>query len=775
MSKANERNVKETTQTIQLKLDLGDEDNLESSSLENKKSLIEEKSKETLVSKETLDEGTQTLLDNKKEPKEKLSKFEKRQNRRKKEEALLNMRGIPKYFLLLIVETLFIFLSEMIVKVLIGSFTVDYTILRIFLSSFAFGLILTLLTNNLPNKLRRGILIILDFFIVFYAWLQIGFLNFLGSFMSVGNAEQGTKAIEYILDFLHSYHPLVHTVFIPFIGLIVYFIFERNLTRDGFDKKIPFKTLAVDTFLLSGLGLLGLLYYATLDLDFMQNKYQMVPNKELIRNPDNASIAIRNFGMTMYFILDINNNFLNIGSSDYTVPSENKGNDSDGETTDYTREIDNEAWKSLIKAETNADYKALNDYFYNQKIVDKNEYTGLFEGKNLIMIMLESISEPLFHEEFKEYFPTFYKLYNEGITAVNNYSPMNNCGTGESERTSQTSVYSIETTCTVNTYRKNEYRQALLNIFKDNDYYTSTYHDFNNKYYDRKTFEYKFGATKYFNADDLGIAISSQYSEWPSDYEFMKLALPKFIDEEKFASYMITVTAHTPYIFDSEMGRKNIELFKDTDFDLATKRYLSKAKEADLALEYLLEELEKSGKLDDTVIVIFGDHYPYALSDKSYQAIAPYDISINNEVDRTPFIIYNSETEPEKVSKYTSPMDYTPTLLNLFGLEYDPRLYMGNDIFSDYTDYVLFQDNSWQNANGFYSSSKGEFLPNEGVNILSDEEIIAINKEALNKRQMSELAIKKDYFAYLFKYFDEYKKIEDEKEKDDALNDEEET
>ena len=100
VSKANERNVKETTQ----------------------KSLIEEKSKETLVSKETLDEGTQTLLDNKKEPKEKLSKFEKRQNRRKKEEALLNMRGIPKYFLLLIVETLFIFLSEMIVKVLIGSF-----------------------------------------------------------------------------------------------------------------------------------------------------------------------------------------------------------------------------------------------------------------------------------------------------------------------------------------------------------------------------------------------------------------------------------------------------------------------------------------------------------------------------------------------------------------------------------------------------------------------------------------------------------------------------
>ena len=78
---------------------------------------------------------------------------------------------------------------------------------------------------------------------------------------------------------------------------------------------------------------------------------------------------------------------------------------------------------------------------------------------------------------------------------------------------------------------------------------------------------------------------------------------------------------------------------------------------------------------------------------------------------------------------------------------------MGHDVFSDYNDYVVYADNSWQNGYGFYSASKGLFLPIDESNSLTDEEIIKINNEVNDIRTMSNLAIKKNYFNYLFKYF----------------------
>lgn len=695
----------------------------------------------------------------------KLSKYEKRKLKIKRRNDLLNLRGISKVWTTYLVEFAFIFLVEMVSKLILGTFSFDWTILRIALSSAILSFVMTLASTLLPLTMRRVLLLAFDFLVIFYAWLQMGFVNFLGTFMSLGNAEQGTKITDYIFEFLCAYPWFYHLIWLLFISVILYIVFERNITKDGFAKKISFKEPLYDFAGLLFLTILVFMYYVTLEAPIMQNKFQTISNKELFRYPSNPSIAIKNFGTTVYLGLDVKSIITGIDRI-YTDIPDDKPKEEEPKT-DYTRVIDDTAWEYLIKVENDKTLNNLNNYFINRKITDKNDYTGLFEGKNLVMIMLESISEPLFKEEFKEYFPTFYKLYSEGITGINNYSPMNNCGTGESERTSQTSLYSIETTCTVNTYRTNEYYQALLYMLRKNGYYTSTYHDFNNFYYDRKTFEYKFGTIQYFNADDLGITIKNS-RDWPSDYDFMKKAIPKFIDKDKFASYMITVTAHTPYITSSKYGDKNLDLFKDTDYDMSVKRYLSKVKEADLALEYLLKTLEEEGILDDTVIVLFGDHYPYALSDKNYQDIAGFDVSVNSEVDRTPFIIYNSATEPQKIEKYTTPMDYTPTLLNLFGIDYDPRYYLGNDVFSDYTDYVLFPDNSWQNASGFYSSNKGQFIPREGVDPLSDEEIIRINKEASEARDMSGLAIKKNYFDYLFKFFDDYEKEQSKKNDDDG-------
>lgn len=703
-----------------------------------------------------------------KEPKVRLSKFEKRKLKRKKQEDLLNMRGIPKYITTFLVEVLYIFAVELMVKVLFDNLVFDWTLLRIFLSSCFLSLVITVLTNNLPLKFRRGVLVFVNFLIVLYAWLQLGFMNFLGTYMSIGNAEQGAKIGDYVFEFLSAYDVRLHTVYIPFALFILYLVLERNITRDGFEKKIEFKTLIQDVAIVVFAILLCFLYYVTLEVDFMQNRYQTISNKALFANPSNPAMSIKNFGTSVYLILDIKATLLGVDNSSLEVPG-GTSEDEPPQETDMTRHIDDSAWESLIKVEENQNFKTLNNYFINRPLTDKNEYTGLFEGKNLVMVMLESVGSVTFSEEYKDYFPTFYKLYTEGITGVNNYSPRYNCTTGESEVSSQNGLYPIQTSCSVDTYKNNEYREALLYMLRKNGYYTSSYHDYTDAYYPRSVYSYKLGTMRYYGLDDLGVHNDKPYAEWPSDLEFMQKALPKFIDQEKFASMMVTVTPHIPYIHDSKIATKNMKLFENLDLPIQTKRYLSKLKETDLALEYLLKTLEEKGVLDDTVIVVFGDHYPYGLTDKLYQQLTDEDISFGHEVDRTPFIIYNSETKAEKITKYTTPLDITPTLLNLFGVEFDPRLYMGHDVFSDYTNYVAFSDNSWQSPYGYYSASKGEFTPSVGAEPISDEEIIRINQEIIDAKNMSALAIKKNYFNYLFKYFDEYEKLQ--KDKEDEVED----
>lgn len=699
--------------------------------------------------------------------KKKKTKFEKREEKIKQNNRWLLSRGIHKSWTTFFLETFYIFIIELLVKILQNTLIFDYTILRIFISSCTLGLIMTIITANLPIKFRNTLLTIFNFVVALYAWLQMGFLNFLGAFISIGNAEQGTKITSYIWEFLCSYKLSYYIIYLPFIGTILYFLNERKITKDGYIKKINFKSLLHDASLFTFLAILSLGYYATLEIDFMQNKYQTISNKSLFKYASNPALTIKNFGTTVFLGLDIK-----------TVLSGEREIIYDGVKVDpvivpeidKSRNIDDTAWNELIKNEDNNTLQTLNNYFKNRIITPKNDYTGLLEGKNLIMIMMESIGEAVFMDEYKEYFPTLNKLYNEGITAQNNFSPRNNCSTGESEMTSQISLYSIETTCTVNTYKNNEYQEALSYMLRKNGYYTSAYHDYTEQYYSRDIYEYNFGNYKYYNIFDLDLGYNSIYREWPSDNDFIRSSMDKFINQDKFASYLITVTAHMPYIYKSTYSEKNIDMFENTGLSTYVKRYLSKVKELDLGLEYMLEHLEEHGKLKDTVIVLFGDHYPYGLSEKDYQTLAPYDISTPGDIDRTPFIIYNSELSPERITKYITPLDYTPTLLNLFGIDYDPRYYMGHDVFSDYTDYVVFADNSWLDGNGYYNVSKGLYTPNDETNSISDEDIIKINTEINDMRNMSNLAIKKNYFKYLFNYFEEYQKNQSNKEDKDTEN-----
>ena len=685
-------------------------------------------------------------------------------NLKKLKEIKIRMPRMSNTIHTLIFEVLYIFVLEIIFKIIFGSFAFDYTLIRIFSSSLIIGGAVTFITSKW--KLARKILLnIFNFGITIYAWVQLGFMDFLGAFISLGSAEQGTKIIDFIGDFLVSINPLDYIVFIMFIISILYYVFESKILKDDYNRVINYKSAITIISILLYFAVSSLVFYMTVDMSFMQNKYQTVSNKDLLKYSSDPALSIKNFGVTTFLFLDVKSTII---PTEERVLSFDGNNTNEKEKNSLSREIDDTVWELVKEEETDSSFTTLNNYFMSREITDKNEYTGMFKDKNLIMIMLESVAYPVFLEEYKEYFPTLYKFQTEGISSINNYSPKNNCATGESEMTSVLSLYSIPTTCTVNTYKKNVYPEALLSMFNKNNYYTSAYHDYTDQYYSRSVFEKNFGAMKYYGVTDLGMSYNYLYKEWPSDVTFVKKALPKFIKEDRFASYMVSVTSHSPYMYSSEWGDEYVSLFKDLKLDTTTKRYLSKIKVVDLALTELLKELEEEGILDDTVIVLFGDHYPYALSSKQFASLVPYDVSINNEVDRTPFIIYNSKTDAKVIDKITSPLDYAPTILNLFGIDYDPRLYLGHDIFSTYEDYVIFPDNSWQTQSGFYNASKGVYIANENSDSeMSDEDIIKMNTMVSELRNMSALAIKKNYFNNLYQKIDKKtKQLEEEKEKE---------
>ena len=117
--------------------------------------------------------------------------------------------------------------------------------------------------------------------------------------------------------------------------------------------------------------------------------------------------------------------------------------------------------------EKNSTLKALDQYFLSRSISQTNDYTGYFEGKNLIVIMMESVNNIILHEE---YYPSFSKILEHAWYWENNYSPRNACATGDNEFSGMTSIYALNTACTANVYQTNEYFTSIFNRFKNSGY-----------------------------------------------------------------------------------------------------------------------------------------------------------------------------------------------------------------------------------------------------------------------------------------------------------------
>ena len=660
-----------------------------------------------------------------------------------------NNNYIKTFFVILIN----LLLVDIIFKLLNSSSILDVSMIRILFSSCVISSVFAMIINNLKTKPRKIVTSIFNFIVCAYACAQAGFYNFLGVYMSLQTSSQLGAVVDYIKDFFLSFKLSFFLVFIPFILTVLYFIF-----LDKEENKYSVKKQLINTF--SIILLFGTLFFSTIKLNVFQNNLQTTSNMNLFLTASNPSLTIEQFGTTGFGILDFRAMIHPIAViEDYKPTHEER------EINDNSRIIDDTLFNSVIENEEDETYKAISNYFINQSITDKNDYTGLFKDKNLIVIMMESANDILIN---KDYYPNFYKMYSEGWSWDNNYSPRNSCATMNNEFSGMTSLYSIYNTCTASKYKNNTYFESIFNLFNEKNYVTFSSHDYTEAYYPRSTIHKNMGSKEYYGVQKLGIKYSNEYINWANDDEFME-AILKIIDKktannEHFMTWLTTVSSHQPYSSSSIQGDKYYSMTDKTGYSSDVRRFMSKLKILDNGLGILLEGLKSRGILDDTVIILYGDHYPYGINKDHLNQVLEYDANEDMNAEQVPFVIYNSTIEAKKFDQYTFYLNILPTIANLFDLDYDPRYYLGTDLFSkDALSLTVFADGSWKNEIAYYNAKKNK-IKYYTDKTYTTEELNEINKNITAKVNISSKVIKENYFEHL------NKKLEEEKSKLNELS-----
>lgn len=353
--------------------------------------------------------------------------------------------------------------------------------------------------------------------------------------------------------------------------------------------------------------------------------------------------------------------------------------------------------------------KATDEYLANATPTRKNNYTGLLKDYNLITICAESFCPWFISEELT---PTLYKLSHTGILFENYYGTFQSVTTN-GEYTMCMGLYPdmsrTKTDSSFNVAGTNYLPFCLGNALKGMGYQAWAYHDYIGDFYNRNITHANMGYT--FKAADSGLAMKI---DWPSsDLEMMEASVDDYINSgEPFHAYYMTFSGHYQYNWDNAMSAKNRDAVKDLPYSEPVKAYIACNLELEYALEYLMQRLEEAGVADKTCIALTNDHYPYGLTEDEYNELAGQTLDTTFEKYRNSFICYvPGLSENIVVDEYCSTADILPTLLNLFGVDYDSRLLAGTDVLSSGLHVAVLSDKSFLTKAFRYDAGTETVIP----------------------------------------------------------------
>ncbi|MBR0420860.1 MAG: LTA synthase family protein [Erysipelotrichaceae bacterium] len=647
----------------------------------------------------------------------------KKQHKKKKTKLRFNLSFLYLFIPMFLLETVFHFVQ-------FGLFDI-FTFLRIILFLLFLSIFIWFICSLFKKKKVYFIvgLIIMIWFSA-YSFVELIFKNFMGDFYSFGTVSDGAGRIaQYALIFLSA---AKIPYYFCFIGIISYLLLWKFVK---FNDHGPVQLPLI-------VGILSfLLMIPCINLGSGVNSIFDVYNSF-----SNKTIIIDKMGIEHFFFRDLSALFYK--APEKIIIEDDPDDDPPVETvTVKKRAFDDSEWKAIAANEENSNMQTLDSYLMNRKITQPNEMTGKFEGYNFIYFMVEAFDYLAIDKDLT---PTLYKMYTEGYSYYNHYTPLYSCATGESEWVSYTSIFPYVNTCTPNYVAAINYPHALGYLFKNEGYTTFGIHNWRDEFYERKMILPNCGIDTFYDIDDIWQDTSIQHTDgWQSDSMLIEQAIKhiKEINGPYFCD-IITSVMHFPYEESTYWGDHYLDQINEIhpDWGIDYKRYMSKCMDFDHGLQILLDYLESSGQADNTIICIYPDHRPYWMD---YDTVMEYTRWIDpnrfgeNGIYRSPFIIYNKNLDGTVNYNYCSTLDHVPTIANLFDLNYDPRLYMGTDLYNG-NNTVILANGNWITDKGWYDTTSETFYPNVGVEV-DDGYVSKTNNAVQNTIRISYLILDEDY------------------------------
>ena len=415
--------------------------------------------------------------------------------------------------------------------------------------------------------------------------------------------------------------------------------------------------------------------------------------------------------------------------------------------------------------------KEFNDYFANiSNEPETNEYTDLFKDKNVIVIHAESMMENAMRLSFnnQEVTPNLNKLASEGMFFSNFYSQVSVGTSSDSELTSTTSLLPTKSGTAFVSYSNRTYI-SIPKLLKEKGYYTFSMHANNADFWNRRKMYESIGYDRFYSKVDYKIDKENIIGLGLSDKEFFAQSVEKLEkinkEHDKWYGLFIMLSNHTPFSDVEKYGEFPTDIKETIVEEDGTEKevvypymegtklgnYFKSLHYADSALGEFIDELNEAGLLDNSIVVLYGDH-DARLPRKDYNRLYNYDKENDTILDEThenykeydsyqyelgrkvPFLIWTKDMAGTKLNmKIEDTMgmyDVMPTLGNMLG--FYNKYALGHDIFNTReNNIVVFPNGNWVNNKMYYNSQKSAYLSLVEEPITEEE--ISNNTEYANK------------------------------------------
>ena len=605
------------------------------------------------------------------------------------------------------------------------------------------GTVCTLLTTHLPKIARQIVGVLLVAVQVLFAEVQLMYHAIFGNFMPISQVSMGGNVItNFDSQILYSIGKNIVPILLLLVPLIVTILCLALRKLRVLTVRLKWRQA------LATLGILLTLLLATTGIMCAGRDKSFSVYKTFTNVNTSTDSSYKSVGMLATTVQELR--YMVFGSSGSVIitPSPLGTDTRQLYSSNSYNVIESIDFAKLAESADNIMCRTTDEYLAQVVPTRKNNYTGLLQDYNLITICAESFCPWFISEELT---PTLYKLSHTGIVFENYYGTFQSVTTN-GEYTMCMGLYPdmsrTKTDSSFNVAGTNYLPFCLGNALKEKGYQTWGYHDYIGDFYNRNITHANMGYT--FKAADSGLDIKI---DWPSsDLEMMEASVDDYINSgEPFHAYYMTFSGHYQYNWDNAMSAKNRDAVKDLPYSEPVKAYIACNLELEYALEYLMQRLEEAGVADKTCIVLTNDHYPYGLTEDEYNELAGQTLDTTFEKYRNSFICYvPGLSENIVVDEYCSTADILPTLLNLFGVDYDSRLLAGTDVLSSGLHVAVLSDKSFLTKTFRYDAGTETVIPADESITVSDGLVKTYRLYVDSRFQLSGNILNSDYYAHVF-------------------------